>query len=225
MNSRTPRLVILISGTGSNMAALLNACENGEIDGRVAAVVSNRANAKGLDVARGAGIATRVVDHRAFADREHFDAALAREIEAFEPDLVILAGFMRILTPGFVDRFHGRIMNIHPSLLPKYPGLNTHRRAIEAGDSEAGASVHFVTTELDGGPVIIQARVPVHEGDTEESLASRVLKVEHRIYPLAVQLFCQGRLTMDSTGVHLDGEPLPASGLEYSEQSVNLTIQ
>ncbi len=214
----TARLVVLISGTGSNMEALMRACASGELDARVVAVFSNRPDARGLTTAAGAGIATEVVDHREFSDRETFDRALAERIDAHHPDLVILAGFMRILTPGFVRRFRGRLMNIHPSLLPKYPGLDTHQRAIEAGDREAGATVHFVTEELDGGPAIVQGRVPVLADDTADSLASRVLAVEHRIYPLAVRLFCEGRLAVTEAGVLLDGKPLPPGGADFTGQ-------
>lgn len=211
------RLVILISGTGSNMEALIRACETGEVDARVVAVLSNKPDAGGLAIAARSGIDTEVVNHRDFADREAFDAVLADRIEAYKPDLVILAGFMRILTPGFVRRFHGRLMNIHPSLLPKYPGLNTHQRAIEASDSEAGATVHFVTEQLDGGPAIVQGRVSVLADDTASSLASRVLAVEHRLYPYAVQLFCSGRLTMDERGAVLDGLVLPEGGVDFAQ--------
>ena len=217
----TSRLVILISGTGSNMEALIRACSTGEVDARTVAVISNKPDAGGLAIADNAGIDTDVVDHRGFPDRETFDNALAERIEAYQPDLVILAGFMRILTTGFVRRFSGRLMNIHPSLLPKYPGLNTHKRAIEAADSEAGATVHFVTEQLDGGPAIVQGRVPVLADDTPASLANRVLAVEHRLYPLAVQLFCNGRLTMNERGAVLDGQLLPESGLGLEQLSPN----
>jgi len=213
MTAPLPRLVILISGTGSNMATLIDAVRSGALGAEVAAVFSNRPDARGLATAREAGIATEVIDHRAFPDRESFDQALAGRIDAHTPDLVILAGFMRILTPGFVRHYRGRLMNIHPSLLPKYPGLNTHQRAIDAGDDEAGATVHFVTEELDGGPAIVQGRVPIVDGDTAESLATRVLALEHRLYPEAVRLFCSGRLRMDDRGVSLDGKPLPPGGL------------
>ena len=211
------RLVILISGTGSNMEALMRACDAGALDARVVAVLSNKPDAGGLAIAAERGIATEVVSHRDFTDRETFDAALAERIEAHRPDLVVLAGFMRILTAGFVRRFRGRLMNIHPSLLPKYPGLDTHRRAIEAADSEAGATVHFVTEELDGGPAIVQGRVAVLPDDTTASLANRVLAVEHRLYPCAVQLFCSGRLSMDDRGAVLDGQLLPEGGVDYTQ--------
>jgi len=195
-------LVILISGRGSNLAALLAA----QLPARVAAVISNNPRARGLDIARDRGIAVAAVDHRAFADRAEFDAALAAEIDRHRPDLVVLAGFMRILTPSFIERYRGRIMNIHPSLLPAFPGLHTHRRALAAGARFHGCTVHFVTPDLDSGPVIVQAAVPVHPGDTEEQLAARVLAQEHRIYPQAIRWFCEGRLQLGRNGaVTVDG--------------------
>ena len=183
-------IVILISGTGSNMAALLRAAQQAQwgprLGARVAAVISNRADAKGLQTAQAAGVATAVVDHKAFAGREAFDAALMQTIDAHQPTLVVLAGFMRILTPGFVSHYAGRLLNIHPSLLPAFPGLHTHQRAIEAGCQFAGATVHQVTAELDHGPILAQAVVPVLPGDTADVLAARVLSQEHLIYPRAV---------------------------------------
>ena len=200
-------LVVLISGSGSNLQAIIDGAEaNLPVD--IRAVVSNRADAFGLERARRAGIATEVLSHGDFPDRESYDRALAERVEAHGPGLVILAGFMRILTPGFVRRFEGRMLNIHPSLLPRYRGLHTHRRALEAGDSVHGASVHFVTDELDGGPLIIQAEVPVLEGDDEASLAARVLTREHLIYPTAIRWFAEGRLRLDGDRVVLDGAPL-----------------
>jgi phosphoribosylglycinamide formyltransferase 1 len=184
-------IVILISGGGSNMAAIVRAARArdwaGRLDAGVAAVVSNRADAGGLAFAREQGIATEVVDHKAYPSREAFDAALAERIDVHRPALVVLAGFMRILTPDFVARYAGRMVNIHPSLLPAFPGLHTHRRAIEAGCKVAGASVHVVTAELDHGPILEQAAVPVLEGDTEQALAARVLTQEHMIYPRAIE--------------------------------------
>jgi phosphoribosylglycinamide formyltransferase-1 len=187
-------IVILISGGGSNMAAIVKAAQRegwaGKYGARVAAVISNKADAKGLEFARSQGIATDVLDHKAYPGREAFDAALAERIDAFEvpglPVLVLLAGFMRILTPGFVNRYGGRLLNIHPSLLPAFAGLNTHQRAIDAGCKVAGATVHLVTPELDHGPILAQAAVPVLPGDTADSLAARVLTQEHLIYPRAV---------------------------------------
>jgi phosphoribosylglycinamide formyltransferase-1 len=184
------KIVILISGGGSNMAAIVRAAERDNWAGvpgaQVAAVISNRTDAGGLAFARAQRIAAEVVDHKAFASREDFDAALAERIDSFQPALVVLAGFMRILTPGFVARYQGRLLNIHPSLLPAFPGLHTHRRAIEAGCRFAGATVHQVTAELDYGPILEQAVVPVLPGDTEATLAARVLTQEHLIYPQAI---------------------------------------
>ncbi|PTY36828.1 phosphoribosylglycinamide formyltransferase [Saccharospirillum sp. MSK14-1] len=206
------RLVVLISGGGSNLQTLLDGCHNGDIPAEVVAVISNKADAFGLKRAQQAGIATEVIDHRQFADREHFDAALAERIDHHQPDLIALAGFMRILTAGFVARYQGRMLNIHPSLLPKYPGLHTHQRAIDAGDTDAGATVHFVTAELDGGPPIAQASVPIKENDTASELAKRVLAQEHRLYPSVVRWFAEGRLTLVNNQAILDGTPLPKTG-------------
>ena len=189
-------IVILISGRGSNMEALLAA----RLPARVAAVISNNPQARGLGIARDRGIAVAAVDHRAFADRPAFDVALAAAIDRHRPDLVALAGFMRILTPSFIERYSGRIMNIHPSLLPAFPGLHTHRRALAAGVRIHGCTAHFVTTDLDSGPVIVQAAVPVQPGDTEEQLAARVLVQEHRIYPQAIRWFCEDRLRLSRNG-------------------------
>ncbi len=184
------KIVILISGRGSNMQAILAA----RLPVTVAAVISNEPEAAGLAFARGHGIATRVVEHRAYGDRAAFDNALARGIDAFKPDLVVLAGFMRILGDDFVRHYAGRLLNIHPSLLPAFTGLHTHRRALESGVRVHGCTVHFVTPRLDHGPVVIQAAVPVLPGDSEELLAARVLEQEHRIYPQAIRWFCDGRL-------------------------------
>jgi phosphoribosylglycinamide formyltransferase-1 len=184
-------IVILISGNGSNMQAVIEAAARedwlGRLGARVVAVISNKPEAAGLGLAQQAGIATEVLDHRAYASRESFDAALMRAVDRYAPALVLLAGFMRILTPGFVRHYEGRLVNIHPSLLPAFPGLHTHRRAIEAGCAQAGATVHWVTPELDHGPILAQAAVPVLPGDTEQTLAARVLEQEHRIYPQAVR--------------------------------------
>ena len=202
------RIVILISGRGSNMQSLVQRCAAEGWPATVAAVIANRADAAGLAFAREHGVATAVVDHRAHASREAFDAALAEAVDGFAPDLVVLAGFMRILGPAFVQRYAGRLLNIHPSLLPAFPGLHTHRRAIAAGCKCAGATVHFVTTELDHGPIVVQSVVPVLDGDDEEALAARVLATEHVIYPLAVRWFVEGRLALDADGRvrQLDGE-------------------
>lgn len=187
-------IVILISGRGSNMQALVQACAAERWNARVAAVISNRADAAGLEYARGRGITAEVVDHREFADRAAFDAALGDAIAQHAPEVVALAGFMRILTAGFVDRFAGRIVNVHPSLLPAFTGLHTHRRALEAGCKLAGATVHFVTAALDHGPIIAQAVVPVRPDDTEASLAARVLEREHVLYPRAVRWLVHDQL-------------------------------
>ena len=201
-------IVILISGSGSNMQAIIDAVDSGEIPGHISAVISNRPDAFGLERAQNAGIHTEVLDHTEFKSREIFDLNLIRKIDEFEPDLVILAGFMRILTPDFVRRYSGKLINIHPSLLPKYQGLHTHKRAIEAGDSEHGASVHFVTEELDGGPAFIQASVPVKADDTPETLAGRVLIQEHKIFPIAVKWFMEGRVQLVNGIPHMDGVSL-----------------
>jgi phosphoribosylglycinamide formyltransferase 1 len=188
------RIVILISGRGSNMEAIVERCREQQWPAQVVAVVSNRPDAAGLDFARRHGIDAVVVDHKAHATREAFDAALADAIAPFAPDLIVLAGFMRILGAAFVQGFEGRMLNIHPSLLPAFPGLHTHRRALDAGCQLAGATVHFVTPELDHGPIVMQSAVPVLPVDDEASLAARVLATEHVIYPLAVQWFVEGRL-------------------------------
>ena len=180
-------------------------------------VISNKADAYGLTRAQQADIPALALSHKAFDSRESYDQALIEKIDAFSPDLIVLAGFMRILTPDFVQHFQGKLLNIHPSLLPKYQGLNTHQRAIDAGDSEHGVSVHFVTEELDGGPVILQAKVPVFEQDTAEELAARVHEQEHRIYPLVVKWFGQNRLNMTNEQAVLDGQVLPATGYASEE--------
>lgn len=201
-------VVILISGRGSNMRSIVQAARAGLIPARIAAVISNRPNAAGLDYARSQEVTTRVVDHTTHAGRRQFEAELIEEIERHRPGLVVLAGFMRVLTPEFVARFSGRMLNIHPSLLPRHRGLRTHQRALDAGDTEHGVSVHFVTAELDGGPVVAQTPVPVVTGDTADTLASRVLAEEHRLYPEVVRWFCEGRLTCAADTVRLDGEAL-----------------
>lgn len=201
------RIVILISGRGSNMRAIAQACALEGWNARVAAVVSNRPEAEGLDFARERGIPTAVVDHREFSGREAFDGALAAAIDAHEPDLLLLGGFMRVLTPGFVGRYEGRMINVHPSLLPAFPGLYTHRRAIEEGCKVTGCTVHFVTQELDHGPIIAQATVPILPGDTEETLAARVLAREHLLYPRAVRWVVEDLLRVEGQAVtHLRGE-------------------
>jgi phosphoribosylglycinamide formyltransferase-1 len=207
------RIVVLISGSGSNLQSFIDACADGSLNADVVAVISNKAGVKGLERAANVGIPNITLDHNSFDSRGEFDQALGDVIESFSPDLIILAGFMRILTPHFVNRFLGQLINIHPSLLPKYPGLHTHQRAIDAGDTEAGATVHFVTPELDGGPTIVQARVPVLKNDNAELLASRILTFEHQIYPLAAEWFCQGLLELRDGDIIFDSELLPAEGV------------
>ena len=248
------RIVVLISGGGSNLQAIIDNCQSGVIEcqsgfiksqtgfienqpgiiesqsetvgtqsshnvTRVSAsielVISNRPGVYGLERSKQAGIDSLCIDHKQYPSREDFDAALITAIKSTKPDLVVLSGFMRILTPEFVNNFHGRLLNIHPSLLPKYPGLHTHQRAIEAGDSEAGVTVHFVTAELDGGPAIIQARVPVLKNDDADALAARVLEQEHKIYPTAISWFAEGRLSLTNGKAMLDNEILPPQGFDY----------
>ena len=201
------KIVILISGRGSNMEALITARDAGQLPVDIVAVISNRPDAVGLETAERAGITAHYIDHKAFAGREAFDAALAECIDSFAPDLVVLAGFMRILSDGFVRRYEGRLMNIHPSLLPSFPGLHTHRRALDEGVRIHGCTVHFVTPTLDHGPVIIQAAVPVLDRDDEATLAGRVLRQEHRIYPQAVRWFAEDRLRLENGRVRLAAEP------------------
>ncbi len=194
-------IVILISGRGSNMEAIVKAAQNEAWPAKIAAVISNRPEAGGLDFAKSHGIETAVLDHRSFKDRASFDAKLVELIDSYKPDLVVLAGFMRILTGDFVRHYEGRLLNIHPSLLPLFPGLHTHEQALEAGVSEHGATVHFVTEALDHGPMVIQASVPVLPGDTPDTLAKRVLKQEHVIYPRAVRWFIDNRLSISENRV------------------------
>ncbi|HEX5678428.1 MAG TPA: phosphoribosylglycinamide formyltransferase [Alcanivorax sp.] len=210
----THRLAVLISGTGSNLQAILDAIDAGELPARVSLVLSNKAGAGGLARAERAGVPAAVIDHRDYADRATFDQAMIERIDAHGADTVVLAGFMRILSPGFVRHYRGRLINIHPSLLPKYPGLNTHARALEAGDQDHGCSLHFVTDELDGGPLIAQARFPVAANDTAETLSKKVQAREHRLYPQVLRWRAQQRLQMTDQGVELDGERLPAQGFQ-----------
>jgi phosphoribosylglycinamide formyltransferase-1 len=203
------RIVILISGRGSNMEAIVRACAAEGWPAAVVAVLSNRPEAAGLAWAAGQGIATAALDHRQYADRAAFDTALAAEIDRHAPDLVVLAGFMRILTPAFVQRYDGRLLNIHPSLLPAFAGLHTHERALQAGCKVAGSTVHFVTAELDHGPIVLQAAVPVRVGDTADTLAARVLRGEHIIYPRAVRWFVEGRVALGADGVVRQTEAAP----------------
>lgn len=203
------RLVVLISGTGRNLQAILEAQRQGYLHGKVCAVISNKDNAAGLHHAQESGIPATTLSHRDFADRASFDLALGREIDRHAPDFVVLAGFMRILSSEFVQRYRGKLLNIHPSLLPKYPGLQTHARALADGEAWHGASVHFVTEAVDGGPVILQGRVPVHSDDTSDSLAERVMReVEQVIYPEVLAWACAGRLQMKNDQALLDGKVL-----------------
>ncbi|MDA8562714.1 phosphoribosylglycinamide formyltransferase [Luminiphilus sp.] len=208
----TRRIVVLLSGRGSNFQSLLNASLTGELSGSIDLVISNRPQAGGLAIANNANIDTALIDHQAYATRDAFDADLAGVIDSVSPDLIVLAGFMRILTQGFVSQFAGRLLNIHPSLLPLYPGLNTHQRALDNGDTHAGATVHYVTGELDGGPSVIQAKVPIESGDTKDRLAARILRVEHQIYPQAVNWHLSGRLALQNGVLYKDSVPLPATG-------------
>ncbi|HCR3203182.1 TPA: phosphoribosylglycinamide formyltransferase [Morganella morganii subsp. morganii] len=200
------RLVVLISGSGSNLQALIDACDSKALNAEIVAVFSNKADAYGLLRSQQAGIPALTLSPAEFSSRDAFDAALQVQIDEYQPDLIILAGYMRILTPAFVRYYHGRMLNIHPSLLPKYPGLHTHRKALENGDAEHGTSVHFVTEELDGGPVILQARITVLPDDTEDTLTARIQQEEHRIYPQVVNWFVQGRLALKEDGIYLDGK-------------------
>jgi phosphoribosylglycinamide formyltransferase-1 len=215
------RIVVLISGSGTNLQAIIDASQADDYPGSIVGVVSNKSDAYGLTRAENANIATIALSHKDFDSRESYDQALIAEIDKLSPDVIVLAGFMRILSPAFVQHYQGKLLNIHPSLLPKYQGLNTHQRAIDAGDKEHGVSVHFVTEELDGGPVILQAKVPVFEGDSSDDLAARVHEQEHRIYPLVVKWLCEKRLSMttESQNEHavLDGSILPIFGYANDE--------
>ena len=213
-------ILVVISGNGSNLQAIIDGCQSGSIKARICAVISNVPAVFGLDRARKAGIEAIELDHRAYALRSDYDRALAEEIDRYAPDLIVLAGFMRILTAEFVQRYQGKLINIHPSLLPKYQGLHTHKRAIEAGDSEHGATVHFVSAELDGGPAIIQGAVPILATDDESSLAQRVQQqVEHSIYPVAINWCLQQKISLSERGALLDGELLPVTGFQYATDS------
>ena len=209
-------IVVLVSGSGSNLQAILDACDSNMIDASVKAVFSNKAEAFGLERAKNAGVAARSVNPKDFDSREAFDHELMIQIDTYQPDLIVLAGYMRILSSEFVRHYAGKMVNIHPSLLPKYPGLHTHQRAIDAKDKEHGTSVHFVTEELDGGPVILQAKVPVFEDDDADLLAGRVLTQEHAIYPMVCKWFAEDRLSMVDGQAVLDGKVLGKHG--YAEE-------
>jgi len=211
------RIVVLISGSGTNLQAIIDACKTEDYPGEVVGVVSNIPTAYGLTRAKEASINTAVLSHKDFDSREAYDESLIKLIDQYDADVIVLAGFMRILTPAFVQHFQGKLLNIHPSLLPKYQGLNTHQRAIDAKDTVHGVSVHYVTEELDGGPVILQAKVPIFDGDTAEDLASRVHEQEHRIYPLVVKWCCLKRVVMQGDKALFDGELIPISGYASEE--------
>ncbi|MEO8677300.1 MAG: phosphoribosylglycinamide formyltransferase [Casimicrobiaceae bacterium] len=208
----TKRIAVLVSGRGSNLAALIDAEQRGALGGAVSAVISNKAGAAGLAVAARHGIATEIVDQRKFADRDDFDAALAAAVDASEPDVVVLAGFMRILGPAFVHRYEGRMLNIHPSLLPSYPGLDTHRRVLADGARVHGCTVHFVTADVDHGPIVAQASLDVRDGDDPVSLEARILELEHALLPAAVRAFCEGRVVIEGRRVRVR-EPSAATEL------------
>ena len=211
------RIVVLISGSGSNLQAIIDAVNANRINGKIEMVISNKADAYGLERASQAGIPGCIIRHTDYSDRDSFDQALIAEIDSHSPDLVILAGFMRIFTPEFVNRYSDRMLNIHPSLLPKYKGLNTHQRAIDDGEARHGCTVHFVTEELDGGPLAVQAAVDILPDDTADSLQQRVHTQEHKIYPLAVEWFCNDRLQLVSGQVQLDGASLDSQGYQFTE--------
>lgn len=210
------KIVVLISGSGSNLQAIIDAVQAKEIDGVITRVISNKADAYGLIRAFKAGIPNTCIDHKQYDSREAFDEVLKEAIDIEAPDIIVLAGFMRILTDEFVEYFHGKLINIHPSLLPKFKGLNTHQRAIEEKETEHGASVHFVTPALDDGPVIVQACVPILENDTVELLQKKVHRVEHIIYPLALKWMCENKIQYDDTGVSFEGKLLGESGIRKS---------
>lgn len=217
-----PRIVVLISGSGSNMVAIAEAVKaevsDSADEAEIVGVISNRPTAEGLSKAQALDLHTDIIDHTLYASRDEFDHALIRMIEDLKPDLVVLAGFMRILTADFTRYYEGRLLNIHPSLLPKYQGLNTHQRALDAGDDIHGVTVHFVTEELDGGPNAIQAIVPILDVDNTQELQKRIQVQEHIIYPIAVKWFCEGRLSMKGSQALLDGKPLPASGIQLDSR-------
>lgn len=217
-SSNKHRLVVLISGSGTNLQAIIDAVNAGAVNAEIGAVISNKESAKGLQRAAQSKIATAVVDHKQFDSKEAFDRALIELIDRYEADTVLLAGFMRILTPTFVSHYAGKVLNIHPSLLPKFQGLHTHQRALEAGEKQHGCSIHFVTDEVDGGPVIAQAPVSVEATDAADSLAKKVLRKEHILYPLVVSWKADGRLKLSNGGVWLDGEKLGPEGYQLEER-------
>lgn len=213
-------IVVLISGSGSNLQALIDQSLQGKLNVNICAVISNKADAYGLERAKLAGIATHALSHKSFDSREEFDAELQKIIDQYQPKLVVLAGFMRILTEAFTKHFEGRMLNIHPSLLPKYKGLNTHQRAIDAKETEHGVSVHFVSSELDAGAVIVQASTKIESNETADTLAAKVHSLEHIIYPLAVKWFSEGKLTYDNGQAILDGQVIPENGIRYHKELI-----
>ena len=213
------RLAVLVSGNGSNLQAIIDAIDAGSLPATVVLVVSNRADAGGLERARRANVPTAVIRNTDFPDREAFDGELARVLEQARPDTVVLAGFMRILSAGFVRHFHGRLLNIHPSLLPLHRGLHTHQRALEAGDAEHGCSIHFVTEQLDGGPLVAQARFAVDRNETPDSLSKKVQQREHQLYPLVLRWRAQQRLQWTTDGVMLDDKPVPENGVQFDQHT------
>ena len=222
MTTTTPMpVVILISGSGSNLQAIIDASNAGNCPVSIRAVISNRPDVKGLERASAAGIETVIIDHKQFDGREAFDQELMNRIDRYQPSLLVLAGFMRILTSQFVEHYAGRLLNIHPALLPDFPGLNTHERALESGVKQHGASVHFVTTEVDGGPIVLQASVPVKTDDTAKTLAASVLEQEHQIYPLVIKWYAENRLVLENNKPLLDKKEIPNTGLKYAEVQEN----
>lgn len=210
-------LVVLISGSGSNLQSFIDYIAAGDLKANIAAVFSNRPGVQGLQRAAAAGIKTETIDHTLFESREAFDQTMINNIDQYQPDLIILAGFMRILTPSFVKHYSGRLLNIHPSLLPNYPGLNTHQRAIDAGDKKAGATVHFVTEQLDGGPPVLQASTDIEKNDNPEKLAERIIPLEHKIFPLAAKWFSEGRLKLEGNYAKLDSQIIPPTGILFKD--------
>jgi len=211
------KIVVLVSGSGSNLQAILDGCKAQKIDGHVVAVISNKAGVLALERAKRSHVPSHVINHLDYSSRELFDEAVVKQIDYYQPDLVVLAGYMRILTAHFVHHYAGKMLNIHPSLLPKYPGLHTHQRAIQAGDKEHGTTVHFVTEELDGGPVILQAKVPIFSDDEEQDVIERVITQEHQIYPLVIKWFCRDRLMMINGKAYLDKQEIPTNGYGNDE--------
>ncbi|MEJ2359843.1 MAG: phosphoribosylglycinamide formyltransferase [Gammaproteobacteria bacterium] len=219
MQHRPFSVIVLISGNGSNLQAIIDEVQQDRLPVKIAAVISDRPGAYGLTRAEQAQIPTHIIDFRQYPERAEFDAALTQCIDRYAPDLIVLAGFMRILTPAFVEHYLGRMINIHPSLLPKYQGLHTHRRVLAAGEREHGASVHYVTPELDSGPLILQARIPVLAEDTAESLQQRVHQVEHQIYPAAIRRIATGQVSFRHNQVYYDNKPIIDEQREYAVQT------